>query len=912
MPALRPSRALLVSSIALAALASQACSVGNRSDGPTARQRAAIFSCSAPGVVFAVTDGGDAGGGSTLRDAWSVAETCTFAVTIDLSAVASVTLTTVGDKGYGASAFAFASTAGPITLRSTTGTTITRASSAPSMRFATVQYGAQLIASGITFSGFSVVGGRGIGGGGGAAGMGGVFFHEGTLTLESCAFSAVSATGGSGSDPKTGGGGGGGGLAGDGGAASALVTGAGGPPGGGSGTGTGPAGTGPGDGASGGGGGGGGGIGRFSGGTGGFGGGGGGGGQSLTGFGSAGGQGGFGGGGGGGALAGGLGGGAYGGKRLGGDGAREASGAVVGGGGGGAGLGGAIFNHGGQLEVDDCRFAGASVTGGAFIGKGATAGAAAGRAIFSVDAFGETSFTAAAHVQILRPDFACAGDTTGALSCFAGSVCACGPLGSTCAADTQCDSEHCVDGVCCDSACDPSLPCQACTGGHCTLVTGAPPATRASCPHHAGGDAACASAACDGIDPSACHYPDSRTSCAGASSTCTGSTEFDAAGCDGAGDCGYVTPKSCGVFSCVAGACKSTCTTSTDCATGFFCGAGGACVARLTAGAACSSAGDCQTGLACVDGVCCTASTCAPSGTCNGGHPGACTKFDGQPATDPTECTSGHLADGVCCNTACNGTCEACDTAGATGVCTPVTPGGAPRHGSCSQPAGAAPCGIASCDGAKTDDCAFPGAETICAPSSCADGKFSYTLRCDGKGACPAVASTDCEGHRVCADASRCAVGACHADTDCVSGYACEQDVGACVPKQAHCKLSDPTVSVSAEGIEYPCQPYLCDATGTCKSACGSTEECAGGAVCDTASKTCVDAGGAKSGGGCAAHGASGPRSAEGIWPFAAMFAAACIARRRRRRPRAGTDPTRDRADRALPAAPRNRDTLRR
>src|SRR5208282_5340108 len=36
------------------------------------------------------------------------------------------------------------------------------------------------------------------------------------------------------------------------------------------------------------------------------------------------------------------------------------------------------------------------------------------------------------------------------------------------------------------------------------------------------------------------------------------------------------------------------------------------------------------------------------------------------------DCQSGYCADGVCCNNACNGTCEKCSLAGTVGKCSPI------------------------------------------------------------------------------------------------------------------------------------------------------------------------------------------------------------------------------------------------
>lgn len=130
--------------------------------------------------------------------------------------------------------------------------------------------------------------------------------------------------------------------------------------------------------------------------------------------------------------------------------------------------------------------------------------------------------------------------------------------------------------------------------------------------------------------------------------------------CDGAGQCG--------VYS------DGTECSSPQCASGV-----------LTLGDACLS-GVCQpsqqtepcpsgcdaarTGCAsaCIDDVSCADGTfCASSGECTK------TRSTGGACSRDAECASGHCVDDVCCNTACNTTCDACSAAvkmqGSDGIC---------------------------------------------------------------------------------------------------------------------------------------------------------------------------------------------------------------------------------------------------
>ena len=48
--------------------------------------------------------------------------------------------------------------------------------------------------------------------------------------------------------------------------------------------------------------------------------------------------------------------------------------------------------------------------------------------------------------------------------------------------------------------------------------------------------------------------------------------------------------------------------------------------------------------------------------------------MNGESCMDPGICASGHCEQGVCCDTACNGTSRLCNQPGSLGVCTPVIP----------------------------------------------------------------------------------------------------------------------------------------------------------------------------------------------------------------------------------------------
>ncbi len=140
-------------------------------------------------------------------------------------------------------------------------------------------------------------------------------------------------------------------------------------------------------------------------------------------------------------------------------------------------------------------------------------------------------------------------------TCTAGSCTGRKGNGQTCTSGTQCVSDQCVDGVCCNFPCDGS--CDVCnapsTLGICTLTD----------PGSAGSPA-CAPFVCNGA----------------------------------------------------SAACPGTCTSDTQCVVGDYC-ASGSCVAKKDNGQGCTAtsqckSGYCNTGVCCASGICCTSSTDCP------------------------------------------------------------------------------------------------------------------------------------------------------------------------------------------------------------------------------------------------------------------------------------------------------------
>lgn len=211
-------------------------------------------------------------------------------------------------------------------------------------------------------------------------------------------------------------------------------------------------------------------------------------------------------------------------------------------------------------------------------------------------------------------------------------------LGESCDAHTQCDSGFCPeDGVCCNANCIGS--CQACTeaatgeaDGTCAPVTmgtdpdgecaAEDPTTCGASGEGCNGDAA---------DPG-CILFDAQTSCGGAA--CVDGEAGEESFCDGGGTCSPGNTTSCGAYACddAGVACETTCVDGSDCASTHYCD-GGTCVEKKSNGDGCTATDQCQSGFCPAD-------------------------------------------DGVCCDAACSGTCEAClvsKTGGANGTCDFVT-----------------------------------------------------------------------------------------------------------------------------------------------------------------------------------------------------------------------------------------------
>ena len=274
-------------------------------------------------------------------------------------------------------------------------------------------------------------------------------------------------------------------------------------------------------------------------------------------------------------------------------------------------------------------------------------------------------------------------DCASGYACVNGTCVGAEALATACTADAECASGHCADGVCCNDVCDgqcawcadPSNP------GTCEPTpAGQPPkGTRSAC----SGSGACAGQ-CDGATLAACVYAGNATQCAPA--TCVNDSILTASTCDTAGGCAAGALQDCGSFTCdpTAGACKTACTTKTDCRLGAVCdttsgtgvcnAAGATCPDAYSVKASDGTTSSCN-GYQCVAGACqqqcSTSADCAPSYDCtNSSCVATGTGAGGGPATGTGGATS----------TSTGGTSTTSSTGGATtssGGTTSVGSGGA-------------------------------------------------------------------------------------------------------------------------------------------------------------------------------------------------------------------------------------------
>jgi hypothetical protein len=282
-----------------------------------------------------------------------------------------------------------------------------------------------------------------------------------------------------------------------------------------------------------------------------------------------------------------------------------------------------------------------------------------------------------------------------------------------------------------------------------------------------------------------------------------------------AGKCGPISDGCTGMYTCAGCAtgqkCDPSTHTCTALCTGVSCGTNlkcdpttGMCVDICSGGGTgtvshCCSAGDCPATLPlCTGGVCV-------------GRPA------GQGCTTSAECASTHCTDGVCCNVAVCGACQACNLSGA-GTCSNKCPAAAPTTcgndgtcdasgachkftgnvcvpGSCSNPANSSEpgtCQGGSCVAKKCDyhGCASDG---TCA-STCPAGNYDTGTSCapqKGLGQ-SCTAANQCTGNNCSSDQVCCSstcTATCQGCTSANTGLA----AGTCGPRTSNTTVCNGT-----------------------------------------------------------------------------------------------------------------------
>lgn len=250
--------------------------------------------------------------------------------------------------------------------------------------------------------------------------------------------------------------------------------------------------------------------------------------------------------------------------------------------------------------------------------------------------------------------------------------------GTACSESSDCGSGFCVEGVCCNSACNGT--CQSCLQKN--KGNGSNGGPDGSCGNVRGGNDPYDQ--CQASDPDQCGLSgqcDGKGACAlySAGSSCTYSacagptTGTLNSACNGLGACKPVATVPCELgYECVSGTCKSGCNTNSDCdaALGFICSETKDC--KKPKGSACASDSNCTTG-ACQWGFC-----CLPNAD------GVCIKPLGTECALGSECASTVCSDGVCCSSSCGGPCESCALPNSKGTCA-----AAPEKSTCPTNGGA-------------------------------------------------------------------------------------------------------------------------------------------------------------------------------------------------------------------------------
>jgi len=437
------------------------------------------------------------------------------------------------------------------------------------------------------------------------------------------------------------------------------------------------------------------------------------------------------------------------------------------------------------------------------------------------------------------------------------------------AAVNDCETPTCTSGTpgqsdrAADSACSSFMATQPgfCDGmGHCVQCTKSSecPGTTTDC--HA---PTCTSNACGTHDtasgtPTTGNPPQVAGDCQTIECNGSGSTTSVADNAD------LPPPKACQIPACTSGTPSySNASNGTACGTGLAC-LNGAC-SGCTMNSQCQPPAYDTCGGGGTPNTCgCTATTCAklgdtcgaPSNGCggalvcnDGSKDGNETDIDcgGSAATCTNRCAQGKkcnitadcmggltCTDGVCCNSACGASCEACSAAkkgqGADGVCGAVAPGQPDPRGICTSQA-ASTCGDegGTCNGSGA--CTTWPNGTVCLAAACSSTTMVVKQETCTGGVCTPQGTQDCTPYK-------CAGGACtsscNMDTDCASGSDyCNAS------HQCTLRIATGTACMVG-GSPTQCQSGNCVDGFCCNTACNTQCQACSNALTGGANGTCT------------------------------------------------------------------------
>jgi len=156
----------------------------------------------------------------------------------------------------------------------------------------------------------------------------------------------------------------------------------------------------------------------------------------------------------------------------------------------------------------------------------------------------------------------------------------------------------------------------------------------------------------------------------------------------------------------------------------------------------------------------------------------------GTPCTTSGTCPAAsdgdkYCVDGVCCDSACAGQCQACNTANKVGTCVIITGPPVGTRTACPVSNANNPCSSKVCDGTSATACtSFVGKETTCGVASCVDGVGTPGAVCVGDGGCEVVKPKSCGAFACVSNA--CAT-SCTDDSDCSTSSYCDVATHKCV-----------------------------------------------------------------------------------------------------------------------------------